>query len=305
MVTTTQIRRYAWVVDLLLRKKGLTLRQINNEWARSSLTDYFGASLNRKVWYKCFEDIGMIYGIIIETDQQAENSKWRIVNKEDLWENNIIEWMLGSARCRNVLENCMSMNKRIDIEGFPSENGRLDPITRAMKDNRKIEVIYRKYGEAPKPFVCEPYFIKTYNHRFYVLCKFDTGHFYTLSFDRILDIQVLKEKFNFPSDLFAQEFYDNAFGVMMPKPGTQAVDIIIRAKDNARYYYEDVPMHRSQRIVKSTKDYEDFFIHIWPTNDFIGFILQQGDRLEVLSPESVRLEVRQRLQSALNQYLAS
>ena len=62
MVTTTQIRRYAWVVELLQRRRHLTLGQIKNEWVRSALAEYADEKLDRKTWYKCFDDISMIYG---------------------------------------------------------------------------------------------------------------------------------------------------------------------------------------------------------------------------------------------------
>ena len=306
MVTTTQIRRYAWVVELLLRRKKLTIKEINEEWSRSSLVEYFDEKLDRKVWYKCFEDIGMIYGIIIEATKNANYSQWYIMNPDALRGRDVQKWMLGCVAQRNLLEECMGMYNRTDIEGFPSENGMLQPIVQAMKDNRKLEVQYRKYGRnIPKRYIVEPYFIKTYNHRFYVLCKFDTGHYYTLSFDRILEVRILKDHFNFPNDLFAQDFFEDAFGVMIPSGEQPPMDIVIRAKGDARYYLEDVPLHKSQSIIKEGKDFADFEVHIRPTEDFIGAILQQGERLEILSPVNVRKRIKERLEKALQPYLVA
>ena len=306
MVTTTQIRRYAWVVELLLRRKKLTIKEINEEWSRSSLVDYFDEKLDRKVWYKCFEDIGMIYGIIIEATKSANNSHWYILNPDALRGRDVQKWMLGCVAHRNLLEECMGMYNRTDIEGFPSENGMLQPIVQAMKDNRKLEVLYRKYGNSyPKRYIAEPYFIKTYNHRFYVLCKFDTGHYFTLSFDRILEVRILKDHFNFPNDLFAQDFFEDAFGVMIPPGEEKPLDIIVRAKADARYYLQDVPLHKSQTLLCQGKDFADFKVHIRPTEDFIGAILQQGERLEILSPVNVRKRIKERLEKALQPYLVA
>ena len=175
MVTTTQIKRYAWVVELLVRRAGgLTINEIELEWAKSSLSDFGKNTIERRAWYKCFYDIGMIYGILIEVENHAENSTWSIINPEVLKGKDIQQWMLACVAHRNLLEECLGMYNRIDIEGFPSENGMLEPVTRAMKNNCKMEVIYKRYGHNPKRHIVEPYFIKTYNHRFYVLCKFDT-----------------------------------------------------------------------------------------------------------------------------------
>lgn len=307
MVTTTQIRRYAWVVELLLRRKRLTIKEINDEWARSSLVDYFGEKLNRKVWYKCFEDIAMIYGILIEIDSEKKNShysKWYIMNPEALRERNVEQWMLACVAHRNLLEECLGMYNRTDIEGFPSENGMLEPIVQAMRENRKLEITYRRYGYShPKQYVVEPYFIKTYQHRFYVLCKIATGHFFTLSFDRINDVTMLKDHFNYPNDLFAQDFFEDAFGVMIPPEDVKPLDIIVRAKGDAKFYLMDVPLHKSQQVVTEEADYADFSIHIRPTEDFIGAVLQQGERLEIMKPLTVRQGIKERLTKALQPYL--
>jgi len=57
--------------------------------------------------------------------------------------------------------------------------------------------------------------------------------------------RMLKEKFNFPNNMFAKEFFEYAFGVMVPPAGENPQRIVVRAKGDARYYLEDVPLHKS------------------------------------------------------------
>jgi len=244
----------------------------------------------------------MIYGIII-LNIKKENYTWQIINPEVLREKDIQQWMISCVAHRNLLEEFIGMYYRTDIEGFPSEHGMLHPIATAMKESRKIKVIYRRYG-FPKPntFIVEPYFVKTYKHRFYVLCKFDSGDYYTLSFDRMEFVTVLDEKFNFPDNLFAQEFFEDSFGVMMPHKGDCVEDIIIRAKGDAKYFLGDVPIHKSQTLIKEDKEYADFKIHVRPTNDFYGAVLQQGTRLEIISPPKVRDKITEVIRHMLTQY---
>ena len=40
-----------------------------------------------------------------------------------------------------------------------------------------------------------------------------------------------------------------------------------------------------------------------PTEDFIGAILQQGDRLEIISPKYLRERMKERLRKALEAYI--
>ena len=261
--------------------------------------------MNRKSWYKCFDDIGMIYGILIELNKELKGYQYSILNPEDLKGRNVQQWMMGCVAHRNLLEECLGMHNRIDIDEFPSENGMLEVIATAMRENRKLEMSYRRYGKNPKRYIVEPYFIKTYKQRFYVLCKFDSGNFFTLSFDRIDEARILKEKFNFPNNLFAKDYFEYAFGVMVPPAGEEPQRIVVRAKGDARYYLEDVPLHKSQQIIREEDDYADFLLKIWPTDDFIGAIMQQGNRLEIISPEPVRLKIKEQMQKALQPYLAA
>lgn len=304
MISTPQVKRFAWVVELLLRRKQLTIKEISDEWSRSSLSGFTDDIMNRKSWYKCFDDIGMVYGILILAERKGGQSYWYILNPEVLQGKDVQNWMLACVAHRNLLEDCLGLYNRIDIECFPSENGMLKPITLAMKDNRKLDIKYQRYGSCePKQYVVEPYFIKTYNHRFYVLCKNEEGNFFPLSFDRILEAKILDDHFKFPFDLYAKHFFTDSFGVMIPPEEVKAVNIIIRAKGDAKYYLMDTPLHRSQQLLKDTSRYADFKVHIRPTEDFIGAILQQGDRLEILKPQSVRLHIKNRLKKALTPYL--
>ena len=294
------------MVELLKDRGSMTLKEISDEWLRSSISEKDDTGNSRKRWYKIFEDIGMIYGIIIEASRNADHSKWHIVNPDALRGRDVLKWMMACVVHRNLLEECMGMQNRIDIEDFPSENGMLNPIVKAMKGNWKVEIQYRKYGYAkPKRYIVEPHFIKTYNHRFYVLCKFDTGLYFTLSFDRMEDARVLKEHFNFPDNLFAKEFFEDYFGVMIPNDGTELVEIVVRAKGNAPYYLEDIPLHNSQRILKETTEYVDFMYKLKPTEDFYGAVLQQGERLEIMSPGNVRSHIRERLEKTLAPYIVA
>ena len=304
MANTKIVRKYAWVVDLLQRRKRLTLEDFNDEWNRSSLSECFARDPDRRTWYTCFEEISSIYGIIIRT-AKGRGSFWHIANPEDLKGRGIQEWMLSSVVHRNLMEECLGMHNRIQIEGFPSENGRLKIITMAMREYRKLKVVYRKYDGKQKTHIIEPLLLKTYEHRFYVLCKYETGQCRTLSFDRIVEAEMLKEHFNYSNDLFAQLYYEHCYGVMIPPDGDVPVDIVVRAKGDAKYYLIDKPLHKSQRIIREEKGYTDFMVHIFATNDFLGAIMHQGDRLEIMSPENVRNRIKDMLGNAYHQYLSA
>ena len=67
------------------------------------------------------------------------------------------------------------------------------------------------------------------------------------------------------------------------------------------------PLHQSYTIVKPFAQYEDgeyaeFSVDVEPNNELYGRILQMGAGLEVVSPESVRNEITQRVHNLADLY---
>ena len=67
------------------------------------------------------------------------------------------------------------------------------------------------------------------------------------------------------------------------------------------------PLHRSYTLVKPFGKYDDgeyaeFSVDVEPNNEFYGRILQMGAGLEVISPESVRDEMTQRVHELATLY---
>ena len=67
------------------------------------------------------------------------------------------------------------------------------------------------------------------------------------------------------------------------------------------------PLHQSYAVVKSFGTYDDgeyteFSIDVEPNNEVYGRILSIGAGLEVVSPDSVRKEIAQRVRDLANLY---
>lgn len=305
MISVTQtLQRQNWLLNLLIKRKKVSLAEINKEWLRSSLAENDREPLGRKQWYRYFNDLGDIYGIIVGLydEKMGPESAWCIKNPEVFYEENIFRWMMGCLRHRTMLEACMNLNDRVDIDTFPSENGWLPHFVMAIRKKRMVEINYKRYGEEKsKVHQVAPLYIKTYKKRLYVLCQSRTGHF-CICFDRIIDLKLLPTHYKMDSDMPAKEFFENCYGVMLPPEGMKVEKIIVRARGTAMYYLRDVPLHHSQQEIGSGKDYVDFALTVYPTLDLIGDIIQQGDRLEVRSPAHVREMVKEHLTNALNRY---
>ena len=302
--TTYKIRRCAWVTQFLYDRKRATMKQIDEAWILSSESEDEKEKPNRKTWYRCFARINDIFGIIIEGGKRKDRYQWYIENPESLEGKNIKQWMLSIFSYRNLIDKCMKIHYRFDLEPYPSENDRLKEIVNAMLENRQIQLFYQKYlCKTPSLYIVDPYYIKTYQRRFYVMGYNNNKECLRMySFDRIVDLKILDTKFEMKTTRFAKDFFNYIFGVMPPDDGMRPERVTVRAYGNEVCYLRDVPLHHSQVEITTTKEYSDFVIYIYPTRDFTGHVIHQEDRLEILKPQWLRDYMIKKYKNGLRRY---
>ena len=296
------IRRDAWVLNYFYIHKSVSLKELNEAWMRSPLSMDRKGPLHRETWYNCFKEIGNIFGIDIEPNRRSR--RWAISNPSAIDTLEIQNWMLSTLCFRMLMQECLSLNERVLLEEFPSENRRLGPIVEAMKMKHKLQVTYQKYFSCEeKTYLIAPYFIRSYKHRLYLIGPNEEGTMKTFAFDRIEYLEQTSEKFRFPKGLTAKKYFMWSYGIMRPTDGMEPWTIVVRAKGDARCYLTDVPLHHTQKLVRQTEEYAEFSLYIYPTNDFIGDILQQQTRLEIMSPQWLRNKMKDITQNMAAMYL--
>ena len=306
METKTKIQRCAWVTQFLLDMKGATIEEINTAWLKSPHADNDREKPNRKTWYRCFDSLERVFGILIVGGRKCDKYQWHIDNPEDIGGNNIEQWMLSLMSYRNLIDKCMCIHNRFDLEPYPSENDRLEQVVNAMMQNKKLHITYKRYCcDVPIIHEVDPYYIKNYQSRFYILCNEDgKGYFFCLSFDRIISMETMNETFSMKTNLSAKEFFAPLFGVLMPPKDMKPEKIVVRAYGDQQCYLRDVPLHQSQMEIFHCKDYADFRLFMYPTSDFTGHVLHQEDRMEIISPEWLREDMKRKYKRGLARYMS-
>lgn len=280
-------RREIWLLDYLLRRGKATRKEIERAWLISERTD--GKVPTRQTLKADIERIASLFGIVIEVKRGYQEAIYSISNPEVLRTDRLVRWLVKILQTRDNVLLCTDIFERVILEDFPSEHGMFLPIIRAMKNNRKIEIVYKRYRSSEgKTHLIDPYCIKTYKHRYYVLGKFDNGTKCMFSFDRIDNLTLTKEVFEMDPDFDAEEYFKKYYGVFFGSKDSKEEIVVIRAFDDEPDYLLDVPLHHSQYIIDTTDNYTDFGILIVPTRDLVGDILQQGDRLEIIEPNWLR-----------------
>jgi predicted DNA-binding transcriptional regulator YafY len=211
-------------------------------------------------------------------------------------------WMFSTLSVNNIISESLSLHHRILLESIPSADERLEKIISAMKKDRLLHLVYKKYdSDQVKEYMIAPYCIKLYHRRWYLLARPGSGDFRIFSLDRIREAEITDEAFLIDPDFDAEAYFSDCFGVVRDE-NMKPEKIVIRAFGTECDYLRDLPLHHSQREIATTDDCTDFELYLRPTLDLQGQILSRGSRLKVLSPQSLADKISQTLQEAAALY---
>ena len=297
MKIPAKFKEYIWLVNTIHKARRITFAEINEKWVQTDMSG--GVELARSTFARHKDAIEDIFGIYIDCDRQ-NGYEYYIGNDYVLREDSVQNWMLSTLSMNNVISESLSLQNRILLQQVPFEGGYLEMVIDAMKKGVRIAVDYRKYGtDNPNHLVFEPYCIKMFKQRWYILGHFhrdataekpESDYFGVFSFDRILSMSLTDIKFQIDPDFDAQSYFDECYGVLVGD-GTKPERIVIRAYGYERYYVRDLPIHKSQREIGQGEDFADFELYMRPTIDLSGHILSRGNQLKVLSPQWLADEI--------------
>lgn len=192
-----------------------------------------------------------------------------------------------------------------NIEYLPS-------LYEAITNKMVLEIDYKPFDEEMATLMFHPHYLKEYNGRWHLFGHADERepeYGYNLPLDRIQSKPREREKVKYVSapKHFYDEFFKDIVGVSHMKDAHKK-HIVIRAHKHYIFKLIDTkPLHQSYTLVKpfgvyDGEEYAEFSVDIEPNNEFYGRILQMGAGLEVISPESIRDEIAQRVHDLADLY---
>ena len=178
-----------------------------------------------------------------------------------------------------------------------------------------IKLSYHTFTDPTiRSIVFHPYLLKQYNDRWFLLGAADSDHkILTFALDRIDEVEPLPEKkyAECPEEL--QERFENIVGVTLYEE-RKCEHILCWVNDSSKGYVDTKPMHESYTPYKGEKEIElhnqypqlegglFFSIDCIPNFELIRELCSFGSNLVVLTPDTIRSEIRNRLQEHLEQY---
>lgn len=248
------------------------------------------------------EEIEDIFGIKIVCSRYNGN-RYYIENTDNLDATTIENWMANTISINNLIAENRSVCDRILLETIPSEGKTLQTVIEAMREGHKFEFDYKKYySPETKHYDLEPYCVKLYHRRWYLLGRYSHNKDFRLfAFDRISDAHKSSEKFKIDPAFDASDYFNDCFGVAL-NTSVPVQKVILRAYFNERYYLRDLPLHPTQRLVGEGDGYYDYEVTLRPTEDFLGYLLSRSDFVKIISPESLAKQLKEMALSIVKRY---
>lgn len=277
------IARYNIIIKKL-RKRPATFSEIEEYLALESEIQAYNFNISKRTFQRDRDDIRSLYNIDILFDFAK---KVYYIDFDEQPEAN--ERILEAFDTFNALNLTDRLSKHIHFEKRkPQGTEHLYGVLHAIKNQIQIKFVYQKYWEDElTKRIVEPYALKEFKNRWYVLSK-DLGDDKIKSFalDRLTDLEILNEKFNFPKDFDVNEHYRYCFGIISPN-GHQPEDVILSFNAFQGKYIKSLPLHDSQQILIDNEHELRIQLKLFITHDFFMELLSFGENLEVLKPQSL------------------
>ena len=307
MTVPSLFKEYIWLVNTIKRARRISFAEIQEKWLDTEMSG--GVEFARSTFNRHKDAIQDIFGINIDCDRKG-GYKYYIANEKVLREDTVQNWIVSTMSVNDVISDSKALHDRIVLQQIPCDEY-LETFINAMKRKVRVEVKYRRYESDNVTEVdFEPYCLKLFNQRWYVLAHFhrdatpekeERDYYGVSSFDRMQDVSLTNVKFEVRDDFDAQDYFSECFGVFASE-STPAERIVLRAYNKQRYYLNDLPLHHSQKVIGRGENYTDFEYYIRPTIDFCGHILSLANQLKVICPQSLADRIRQMAMDTLEMY---
>ena len=205
-----------------------------------------------------------------------------------------------------ILTNTPDKENIIQFESHTEAMGShwIERIFGAIRGKAALRVVYKPYHlpESDEK-VFFPYLLKEYRSRWFVLGRYkDEGRIVNLALDRIKSIRNSSAEFE-QNDLFdPDDYFRHIVGVSLPYD-SEVQEVQIKVSASLVPYIRSKPIHRLQEIVReyvdgSIKVSMPLYINYELKSTLLGF----GREVEVLKPESLRLEMAEILKKTQDNY---
>lgn len=294
--------RYIQLLNMLLHEGPLPLEFIALFWNDYVMEE--DASLPVRTFHEYRKGIKEMFGVDIACKKQGKRSEYYVKNPEVVKNNKLGKWLLDRYSVPQDFVTFNRMKDRILLEEMAHSNQDVHLIIEAMMHNREMVIDYQKFGGPHETFHVQPYALKVYNRRWYLLGHIrERGELRTIALDRMQHMELTDTYFEYPKDFDARKHFANVVGIYVGKD-LSVENVKIRVYGTQVDYLRALPLHKSQEesLTRYEEKYSEFTYRLCITPEFISQLLAMGDKIEVLEPQELREEIKGRINNMYKYY---
>ncbi len=195
-------------------------------------------------------------------------------------------------------ENLISFEQNDMLKGLEHLSGLID----ATINHQTIELSYQSYGRGKRQLIIYPYYIKQYNGRWFLFGFNDAkNRIESYALDRIEAYNLSDKPFVKNESVDFSTFFNDVIGVSVPYDDTQTEEVVLRFSERRFPYVVTKPLHSSQKICEEPNTIS---INVKPNRELSQQIFSFIPDVEVLSPDWLRKEIKEKIEGNLQKYLS-
>ncbi len=186
---------------------------------------------------------------------------------------------------------------------YSEHNTILDKLVRALVYQKKVEILYKSPKKPEKRHALTPLSLLMFKRGLYLIgrreAKGEEARDLTFAVERIKDVAVLEETFNYPYDYEPADRFQHTFGLVRER---EPEEIELQFSATVAQGVGSRRWHPSQELEWLESGAVILKMRIEVGSELIGWLLGYGAFVKVINPPSLRMRMIDELQSALTQY---
>jgi predicted DNA-binding transcriptional regulator YafY len=179
----------------------------------------------------------------------------------------------------------------------------IPPIVDAIKNLDVIRISYQSFDRnEPKEHWVEPYHVREYQSRFYLVGKSQKakgGTLLTFALDRILDLWPTDKKFD-EKNFDDASYFQHAIGVTVPQGEPEKV--VLSFTPHQGKYIKTQPIHPSQQVEADTDKECRISINVVINHELTMLLLSYGANVKVVKPKQLAEKIAAEAKAMLERY---
>ncbi len=291
--------RCLWIVNTLNDYGKCTLKELNERWINADL-NYEGEEILPRTFFRDKEFIESTFQLDINYDKRLR--KYELVNSDEIKGSSLMKYLLGNFHVSHLSAITMKHKDKVMIQDVNTGIESLSIVLDAIDRKRTLLFKYTSYYQKDKVYDYEviPCFVRLFEHRWYLICEYlDRSQTRVLALERMQDIEVGKKERTASPEINPKDFYKDCFGII--RDDKTPVCVRIKVYDKQVDYVRSLPIHTSQKEIETGEGYAIFEYRLRPSYDFVQHLLWHK-KMEVLTPLSLREEMKKELEEMLGRY---